>query len=81
MRSDDGEEYDKSEFKVVCATERISLTRTVSDKVRQNSIAERMNKTLNEWIRSIRIHYGLKIFWVEFVNTIAYSIYDMVRSV
>ena len=51
------------------------MMRTVPDKARQNGIAERMNKTLNERARSMRIHCGLpKTFWVDAVSTVAYLI-------
>ena len=59
LRSDNGGEYDKSEFKAFCAAEGIRLMREVLGKARQNGIAERMNKTLNERARSLRIHCGL----------------------
>ena len=48
---------------------------TVSGKARQNGIAERMNRTLNERARSMRIHCGLpKTFWADAVSTTAYLI-------
>ena len=75
LRSDNGGEYDKSEFKAFCATEGIRLMRTVPGKARQNGIVERMNKTLNERARSMRIHCGLpKTFWADVVSTTAYFI-------
>ena len=75
LRSDNGGEYDKSEFKTFCAAEGIRLMRTVPGKARQNGIAERMKKTLNERARSMRIHCGLpKTFWADAVSTVAYLI-------
>ena len=75
LRSDNGGEYDKSEFKAFCAAEGIRLIRTVPSKARQNGIAERMNRTLNERERSMRIHCGLpKTFWADAVSTTAYLI-------
>ena len=75
LRSDNGGEYDKSEFKAFSAAEGIILMRTVSGKARQNGIAERMNRTLNERARSMRIHYGLpKTLWADAVSTAAYLI-------
>ena len=75
LRSDNGGEYDKSEFKAFCAAEGIRLMRTVSGKARHNGIAERMNRTLNESARSIRIHFGLPItFWADVVSAAAYFI-------
>ena len=75
LRSDKGGEYDKLEFKVFCAAEGIRLMRTVPGKERQNGIAERMNRTLNERARSIRIDCGLpKILWADPVSTAVYLI-------
>ena len=51
LRSDNGGEYDKSEFKAFCVVERIRLMRTVPGKARQNGIIERMNRILNERAR------------------------------
>ena len=63
LRSDNEEEYDKSEFKAFCAAERIRLMRTVLGKARQNGTAERIKRTLNKRARSMRIHCMLpKIF-------------------
>lgn len=59
LRSDNGGEYDKSEFKAFCAAEGIRLKRTIPGKAMQNGITERMNRTLNERARSMRIHCGL----------------------
>ena len=58
LKSDNGGEYDKSEFKAFCATEGIRLMRTVSGKAIQNGVARRMNRTLNERSKSMRIHSG-----------------------
>lgn len=64
LRSDNGGEYDRSEFKALCAVEGIKMLRTVPGKARQNGVAERMNRTLSERARSMRIHSGMpKIFW------------------
>ena len=44
--------------------------RTILGKVKQNGVAERMNKTLNERTKSMKIHSGLpKTFWADAVNT------------
>ncbi|RVX10708.1 Retrovirus-related Pol polyprotein from transposon TNT 1-94 [Vitis vinifera] len=41
----------------------------------QNGVAERMNRTLNERARSMRLHVGLpKTFWADAVSTTAYLI-------
>ena len=75
LRCDNGGEYDKSEYKAFCAADGIRLIRTFLGKARQNGIAERINKTLNELARSMRIHCGLpKTFWADAVSTAAYLI-------
>ena len=75
LRFDNGGQYDKSEFKAFCATEEIKLMRIVPGKASQNGIAERMNITLNERARSMRIHRGLpKTLWADAVSTVAYLI-------
>ena len=49
--------------------------RTVPGTASQNGIAERMNRTLNERARSMRIHCGLpKTLWADAVSTAAYLI-------
>ena len=40
LRSDNGGEYNKSDFKIFCAVERIRLMRTIIGKARQNGVAE-----------------------------------------
>ena len=75
LRSDTGEEYDKSEFKAFCPAEGIRLMRIVLGKGRQNGIAERMNRTLNERAWSMRIHCGLpKTIRADAVSTTTYLI-------
>jgi transposase InsO family protein len=75
LRSDNGGEYDSAEFKKFCAYKGIRCQRTVPGKARQNGIAERMNRTLNERARSMRLHSGLpKEFWADAVNITAYLI-------
>ena len=72
LRSYNGREHDKSEFKAFGAAKGIRLIRTVPGKARQNEIAERMNRTLNERVRSMRIHCGLpKTFWAGAMSTVA----------
>ena len=49
--------------------------RTVPGKARKNGIAERMNRTLNERARSMRIHFGLpKTLWADAVSSASYLI-------
>ena len=75
LRSDNGGEYDDTGFKKFCYENGIRLERTVQGTPQQNGVAERMNRTLTERARSMRIHAGLpKQFWAEAVNTAAYLI-------
>ena len=51
------------------------MMRTVLGKARQNGIVERINRTLNERARSMRIHCGLpKTLWEDAMSTVAYLI-------
>ena len=51
------------------------MMRTVPGKAMQNGIGERMNRTLNERTRGMRIHCGLpKTLWADDVSTAAYLI-------
>ena len=51
------------------------MERTVPGTPQHNGVAERMNRTLTERARSIRIQSGLpKQFWAEAVNTTSYLI-------
>ena len=75
LRYDNGREYNKSKFKAFCAAKGIRLMRTVLGKARQIGIVERMNRTLNEWAKSMRIHSELlKTFRTDVVNSAIYLI-------
>ncbi|KAL5752812.1 hypothetical protein ACOSQ2_023319 [Xanthoceras sorbifolium] len=75
LRSDNGGEYRDSRFREFCANSGIKMEKTVPMTPQQNGIAERMNRTLNERARSMRLHAGLpKMLWAEAVNTAAYLI-------
>ncbi|KAL5822188.1 hypothetical protein ACOSQ3_024070 [Xanthoceras sorbifolium] len=75
LRSDNGGEYRDSRFREFCANSGIKMEKTVPMTPQQNGVAERMNRTLNERARSIRLHAGLpKMLWAEAVNTAAYLI-------
>ena len=55
--------------------EGIRLTRTIPSKTRQNGVAKRMNRTLNEGAKSMRIHFGSpETFWADALNTAIYLI-------
>ena len=75
VRSDNGGEYRDNRFREFCANNEIKMEKMVPMTPQQNGVAERMNRTLNECARSLRIHAGLpKMFWAEAVNTAAYLI-------
>ena len=51
------------------------MEKTIPRTPQQNGVAERMNRTLNERARSMRLHAGLpKTFWTDAVSTTAYLI-------
>ena len=75
VRSDNGGEYRDNGFREFCANNGIKMEKMVPMTPQQNGVAKRMNRTLNERARSMRIHAGLpKMFWPEAVNTAAYLI-------
>ncbi|KAE8695714.1 hypothetical protein F3Y22_tig00110694pilonHSYRG00408 [Hibiscus syriacus] len=75
LRSDNGGEYINRRFKDFCANNGIKMETIVPMTPQQNGVAERMNRTLNERVRSMRIHAGLpKFLWAEAINTAAYLI-------
>ena len=75
VRSDNGGEYKDNRFREFYVNNGIKMEKTVPMTPQQNGVVERMNRTLNERARSMRIHAGLpKMFWAEAVNTAAYLI-------
>ena len=66
LRSDNGREYIDGEFKEYFATNGIRMEKTILGTPQQNGVAKRMNKTINEQARSMRLHFGLpKTFWID----------------
>ena len=75
LRSDNEGEYIDGGFSEYCVAQGIRMEKTIPGIPQQNGVAERMNRTLNERVRSIRLHVGLpKTFWVDAVSTVAYLI-------
>ena len=75
LRSDNGGEYIDGGFNEYCTAQGIRMEKTIPRTPQQNGVAERMNRTLNERARSMRLHVGLpKNFWVDAVSTEAYLI-------
>ena len=59
LRSDNGGEYIDGGFGEYYAVQGIRMEKTIPGTPQQNSVAERMNTTLNEHARSIRLHAEL----------------------
>jgi hypothetical protein len=56
-------------------TNGIIMEKTILGTPQQNGVAERMNRTLNEHARSMRLHVGLpKTFRIDVVSTAVYLI-------
>ncbi|KAL2228217.1 UNVERIFIED_CONTAM: Retrovirus-related Pol polyprotein from transposon TNT 1-94 [Sesamum indicum] len=73
--SDNGGEYSSEGIKNYCADHGIRMQKTIPGTPQQNGVAERMNRTLNERARCMRLKSGLpKMFWADAVNTAAFLI-------
>ena len=59
LRSDNRREYINGVFSEYCAAQGISMEKIIPGTPQQNGVAERMNRTLNERARSMRLHAGL----------------------
>ena len=75
LRSDNGGEYCNHEFEDYCSTNGIHIQKSVPRIPQENGVVERMNKTIMERARSMRLHAGFPLnMWVESINTIVYLI-------
>ncbi|KAE8657094.1 hypothetical protein F3Y22_tig00116997pilonHSYRG00993 [Hibiscus syriacus] len=75
LRSDNGTEYTDSQFLHFCKEHGIKRHFTVRKTPQQNGVAERMNRSLNERARCLRLNAGLpKHFWAKAVNMACYLI-------
>jgi transposase InsO family protein len=64
LRSDNGGEYKSDEFVQFCREHGIKREFTAPHSAEQNGVAERMNRTIQEWIVSMLHHSGLFLcFW------------------
>nr|CAN81228.1 hypothetical protein VITISV_038889 [Vitis vinifera] len=67
-RSDNEGEYIDGGFSEYCVAQGIRMEKTILGTPQQNGMAERMNRTLNERAKSMRLHAGLpKTFWADAV--------------
>ena len=66
LRSNNGGEYCSHEFEDYCSTNGIRRQKTVPRTPQENGVAERMNRTIMERARSMRLHAGLPLhMWEE----------------
>ena len=73
LRTDNGGEYISSEFKQYLKSEGVRHELTVPKTPEQNGVAERMNRTLVEMVRSMLADAKLPHrFWAEALSTAAY---------
>ena len=75
LKSNNGGEYCNKEFEDYCSTNGICRQKIVTRTPQENGVVGRMNRTIIECARSMRLHVGLLLnMWVEVVNTIVYLI-------
>lgn len=73
LRTDNGGEYTSKEFENYLKKEGIKHEYTVPKTPEQNGVAERMNRTLVEMVRSMLSDSKLpKKFWAEALSTASY---------
>ena len=61
LRSDSGGEYCRKEFEDYCSTNGICRQKTIPRTPQENGVVERMNKTIMECARSMRLHVGFPL--------------------
>jgi hypothetical protein len=61
LRSDNGGEYYSKEFDDYCSYHGIRREKTVPQTPQENGVSERMNRTIMERARSMRLHAGLPL--------------------
>ena len=59
LRSNNGGKYIDGGFSEYCAAHGIRMEKTILGTPQQNGVAERINRTLNERTRSMRLHTRL----------------------
>ena len=75
LRTDNGLEFCNQEFDSYCADHGIARHRTVRLTPQQNGLAERMNRTLMDRVRSMMIQSQLpKGLWAETLLTASYLV-------
>jgi transposase InsO family protein len=70
IRSNNGGEYCSNEFDDYCSYHGIHREKIVPRTPQENGVSERMNMTIMERARSMRLHVGFPlVFWVDVVDT------------
>ena len=75
LRSDNGGEYCSKEFDNYCSYHGIHRQKIVPGTPQENGVSERMNRTIMERARCMRLHAGFPLqFWVDVVDIVVYLI-------
>jgi hypothetical protein len=75
LRSDSGGEYCSKEFDDYCSYHGIPREKTVPGTPQENGVSERMNRTIMELARSMRLHVGFPLQFLEdVVDSVVYLI-------
>ena len=75
LRSDNGGEYCSKEFDRYCSEHGICRENIIPRTPQENGVSERMNRTIMECARCMRLHAGLPLqFWVDVVDIVVYLI-------
>jgi hypothetical protein len=75
LRSNNGGEYCSKEFDDYCSYHGIRREKIVPRTPQENGVSQRMNRTIMEHARSMRLHVGFPLqFWAYVVDTIVYLI-------
>ncbi len=75
LRTDNGTEYKEKKFMQFCEQQGIKRHFTVRKTPQQNGVAERMNRTIAERARCLRLNAGLtKNFWADAVSMACFLI-------
>jgi transposase InsO family protein len=75
LRSNNGGEYCSKEFDGYCSYHRIRREKTTLGTPQENGVSKRMNRTIMEHARSMRLHVGLTLqLWADVVYIYVYLI-------
>ena len=75
LKLDNGGEYCSKEFDGYCSEHQIRREKTVPRTPQENGVSERMNRTIMECAKCMRLLVGLPLqFWAHDVDTVVYLI-------